>query len=83
MVTVIRCGTVLQGDGGASTGAEVLQFKPSSLDENCTVILCKAPNSPHHPFVVWTYNEITGGCGTGDYFETVTEAAQRFEERKW
>ena len=29
------------------------------------------------------HNEITGKCGTGDYFETVTEAAQRFDERKW
>lgn len=83
MVTVIRCGTVLQGDGGASTGAEVLQFKPSVMDENCTIILCKAPNSPHDPFVVWTYNEITGKCGTGDYFRDITEAAKRFEERSW
>lgn len=83
MVSVIKTGIVLQGDGGASSGAEVLQCKPALTYDNCTVVLCKAPNSPHHPFVVWTYNEITGRCAHGDYFTNVVDAAKRFEERNW
>ena len=81
IVFVVKTGTILQGSG-ASAGATVLLSKEAS-DEHCTIILCHAPASPFHPYVVWTYNEITGGCSTGDYFDNQVDAATRFAERTW
>lgn len=83
IVSVVRTGTILQGRGGASSGATVLLSKDSPVDEHCTIILCHAPASPYHPYVVWTYNEITGACSTGDYFDNQAAAAARFADRTW
>jgi len=82
LVSVIRCGTVLQGKG-VSEGATVLLFKPVPNEPNATIILCHAPKSVHHPYVIWTYNETTGSCSTGDYFDNQAQAAVRFAERIW
>jgi hypothetical protein len=82
IVSVIRCGTIIQGKG-VSEGATVLLFKPVQGDPANTIVLCYAPLSQHHPYVVWTYNEITGSCSTGDYFDNQVEAAQKFAERTW
>lgn len=81
IVSVVRTGTVLQGKG-VSAGATVLLSKPAS-DVHCTIVLCHAPLSTHHPYVVWTYNEITGACSTGDYYDNQVDAATRFAERTW
>jgi|GEM_PF-4414302 len=82
IVSVIRCGTVLQGKG-VSEGATVLLFKPVPNDASNTTVLCYAPKSVNSPYVVWTYNEITGSCSTGDYFQNQAEAAAEFAERTW
>lgn len=82
IVSVIRCGTVLQGKG-VSEGATVLLFKPVPNDAANTIVLCHAPKSVHHPYVVWTYNELTGSCSTGDYFQDQVAAAERFTARTW
>ena len=82
IVSVVKTGVVLQGKG-VSEGATVLLSKPVPNDPQCTIILCHAPQSPHHPYVVWTYNEHTGGCHTGDYYDSQSEAAVRFAERTW
>jgi hypothetical protein len=78
-IVTIKIGTVIQGDGGVSKGATILNLKPSNPD--CDVILCYAPESTYHPFVVWTYNHATGGCVWGDYFDNINDAAARFAER--
>jgi hypothetical protein len=82
IVSVVKTGIVLQGKG-ASAGATVLLSKPVNNEPHCTIVLCHAPASPHHPYVVWTYNEISGACHSGDYFDNQTEAAARFAERTW
>ncbi len=82
IVSVVKTGIVLQGKG-VSAGATVLLSKPVEGMPNCTIILCHAPASPHHPYVVWTYNELTGGCNSGDYFDSQPEAAARFAARTW
>lgn len=81
IVSVVKTGTTLQGSG-ASAGALVLLSK-EAMDPEFTIILCHAPASPHHPYVVWTYNERTGQCYTGDYYDNQVEAADRFAERTW
>lgn len=82
IVSVVKTGIVLQGRG-VSAGATVLLSKPVANEPHCTIILCYAPESPHHPYVVWTYNELTGACHTGDYYDNQSEAATRFAERTW
>jgi hypothetical protein len=80
-IVTIKIGTVLQGDGGVSTGAMILNLKSSNTD--CDTILCYAPESPHDPFVVWTYNHTTGSCVWGEYFNNINDAANRFAERNY
>ena len=80
-VTTLKIGIVLQGDGGASSGATVLAHKMS--DEYSDVILCYAPASPHDPFIVWTYNHERGTCSKGEYFDNILHATFAYEEREW
>lgn len=80
-ICTIRPGIVLQGNGGVSSGATVLAHK--SADEYTDVILCHAPASIYHPYVVWTYNHETGSCFTGDYYKTEAEARERYAEREY
>jgi hypothetical protein len=78
-IVTIKIGTILQGDGGVSSGATVLNLKPGMPGSD--VILCYAPASSYHPFVVWTYNHHTGGCVWGEYFDNVNDAAEYFTTR--
>ena len=80
-VTTLKIGIVLQGDGGSSTGAMVLAHKQS--DEFSDIILCYASNSPHDPFVVWTYEHESGICRRGEYFSNIFHATYAYEEREW
>ena len=80
-VTTLKVGIVLQGDGGASTGAMILAHKPS--DEFTDIILCYASNSPHDPFVVWKYEHATGICRRGEYFSNILHAVFAYDEREW
>lgn len=80
-VSTLKVGIVLQGDSGVSTGATVLANKMS--DEYSDVILCYAPASPYHPFVVWTYLHESGRCSKGEYFDNILHATFAYEEREW
>ena len=82
IVSVVKTGIVLQGKG-VSQGATVLLSKPVENNPHLTIVLCHAPLSPHHPYVVWTYNEYTGACNSGDYFDNQAQAAERFANRVW
>ena len=82
IVSVIKTGIVLQGKG-ASAGATVLLCKPVEKEPHCTIVFCHAPASPNHPYVVWTYNEISGTCHTGDYFDNPDDALKRYVKRTW
>jgi hypothetical protein len=82
IVSVVSPGTILQGKG-VSEGAEVLYCKPCVSSPHCTIVMCHAPKSTYHPYVVWTYNELTGFCNSGNYYATRTEAYDRFIERTW
>jgi len=81
VVVVIKTGTILEGDGGVSRHAQVLQCKPG-LHPNYDVVLCYAPASTYHPYVTWDYNHSTGGLSTGHYFDNLVEAAKDFESRR-
>jgi hypothetical protein len=80
-ISTIKPGVILEGDGGVSRGATVLQHKQA--DEYTDIVLCLAPASPLHPFVVWTYNHARGTCQRGDYFETLQEAINVYNEREF
>ena len=80
-LVTIKVGTYLQGDGGASTGAIVLAHKEA--DNYSDVILCYAPESPHDPFVVWTYNHERGRCSKGEYFNRIDYAVSAYAEREF
>lgn len=74
-VTTLKSGLVLE-----SNHSTVLEFKSSSY-EGCHTVLCLWPQSQHHPFVVWTYNDQTGTCVSGDYFDNLPDAIARYKER--
>ena len=80
-ISTIKPGIYLQGDGGVSTGALVLANKQA--DNFTDVILCYAENSPHHPFIVWSYEHASGICRRGDYEETLEAAMNIYKEREW
>lgn len=80
-LVTIKVGTYLQGDGGASKGAIVLAHKEA--DNYSDVILCYAPESPHDPFVVWTYNHENGACSKGEYFNRIDYAVSAYAEREF
>ena len=80
-LVTIKVGTYLQGDGGASSGAIVLAHKEA--DNYSDVILCYAPESPHDPFVVWTYNHENGACSKGEYFNRIDYAVSAYAEREF
>lgn len=82
VVSVVKIGTIIEGKG-ASEKAQVLLCKPVENMPHCTIIMCLAPKSVYHPYVVWTYNELTGSCNSGDYFRTMSEAAIKFGKRTW
>jgi hypothetical protein len=79
IVSTLKIGVLLQGDGGVSSGAMVLANK-SSVDIEADVVLCYAPTSLHK-FVTWTYYHPTGSCNWGHYFTTIQEAVEDFERR--
>lgn len=80
IISTIKVGTVLQGDGGVSTGATILAHKPS-VDIECDVILCHAPASSHDPFVTWIYHHESGRCYWGHYYQTIEEATEDYTKR--
>ena len=80
-LVTIKVGTYLQGDGGVSTGAIVLAHKQA--DNYTDVILCYAAESPHDPFVVWTYEHATGVCRKGEYFDRIDYAVSAYAEREF
>jgi hypothetical protein len=80
-IVTIKVGTYLQGDGGASRGALVLDHKQA--DNYTDVILCYAEESPHDPFVVWTYNHERGTCSKGEYFNRIDYAVSAYAEREF
>jgi hypothetical protein len=80
-IVTIKVGTYLQGDGGASRGALVLAHKQA--DNYTDVILCYASESPHDPFVVWTYEHATGVCRKGEYFDRIDYAVSAYAEREF
>ena len=80
-IVTIKVGTYLQGDGGASSGAMVLAHKESDIYTD--VILCYASESPHDPFVVWTYEHATGVCRKGEYFDRIDYAVSAYAEREF
>jgi hypothetical protein len=80
-IVTIKEGTILQGDGGASTGAVIIKHKEA--DEYTDVILCDASlGSPYDPYVVWTYNHERGSCSRGEYFNKLEHALSAYEERE-
>ena len=79
VISTIKVGTVLQGDGGVSTGAVVLAHKPS-VDIEADVVLCYASSSLHS-FVTWTYFHTTGSCMWGHYYDNIAEAVTDYERR--
>jgi len=83
IIDTLAPGIILQGDNGVSTGARVIDCKPSLAYDVNSVIVCHAPNSTAKPYVVWTYNHDSGRCLTGHYFETESEAMERFHSRNW
>jgi hypothetical protein len=80
-ISVLRPGIVIEGDDGASKHAMVLANKQA--DNFTDVILCWAPNSPHDPFVVWSYENASGVCRRGDYFNNIIDAVRIYEDREW
>jgi len=80
-LVTIKVGTYLQGDGGVSTGAMVLAHKEADIYTD--VILCYAYQSPHDPFVVWTYEHATGVCRKGKYFNRIDYAVSAYAEREF
>lgn len=82
VVSVIKIGTIIEGSG-VSERAQVLLCKPVQGMPHCTIVMCFAPKSVYHPYVVWTYNETTGSCNSGDYYRTMSEAAIKFGKREW
>ena len=80
-LVTIKVGVILEGDGGASTGAKVLAHKQA--DNYTDVILCFAEASPHDPFVVWTYNHERGTCSKGEYFNQLEHAISAYAEREF
>ena len=80
-IVTIKVGTYLQGDGGASSGAMVLAHKEADIYTD--VILCYASESPHDPFVVWTYEHDTGVCRKGEYFDRIDYAVSAYAEREF
>lgn len=74
-VTVLRSGLVLERNG-----AVVLLFK-AAAQPNWSIVLCVWISSPAHPFVTWAYDEITGACHTGHYFNDLAAAMKDYEER--
>jgi hypothetical protein len=80
-IVTIKVGTYLQGDGGASSGAMVLAHKEADIYTD--VILCYASESPHDPFVVWTYEHATGVCRKGEYFDCIDYAVSAYAEREF
>lgn len=79
-VSVLRVGLRLEGSG-SSKGAVVLAHKQSNADSD--VVLCYAPESPLHPFVVWNYEHGSCICRRGDYFDNIKDALTIYEDRKW
>jgi hypothetical protein len=80
-LSTIKPGIYLQGDGGVSSGALILANKQA--DNFTDVILCYAERSQFHPFVVWSYEHASGMCRRGDYFTTLQEAMNVYNEREW
>lgn len=80
-LSILTIGVRLEGDQGVSRGATVLQYK--DVDEFSAVILCVSQSSPHHPFIVWTYNYVNSYCSRGDYFNNLQEALHRYNEREY
>lgn len=74
-VTVLRPGLTLERNG-----AVVLQFK-AAAQPNWSIVLCLWVASFHHPFVTWAYDEISGYCHTGHYFNDLAAALKDYEER--
>jgi hypothetical protein len=80
-IITITEGTILQGDGGASSGAVILKHK--EVDNFTDVILCDASvGSPYDPYVVWTYNHASGACSRGEYFNKLEHAEWAYNERE-
>jgi hypothetical protein len=80
-VSVIKPGVIIEGDNGASRGAVIIANKQA--DNFTDVVLCLASESPHHPYVVWTYRHDNGRCFDGNYFKTLDEAMARYIEREY
>lgn len=74
-ITVLKVGLMIE-----SNGSYVLNYKPGAYP-NTSVVLCFWPTNIHHPFVVWTYNELSGFCEHGDYYRELTEGVEGFAER--
>ena len=79
-VSTIKPGVVIEGSG-ASSGSTILMNKQA--DEYTDVVLCLAPASPYHPFVVWTYTHARGTCMRGDYFDNLPAAINIYNNREW
>lgn len=73
-ITVLRAGLLLE-----TNNAIVLDYKEGGRETS--VVLCLLPHNAHHPFVVWTYNEVPGTCERGDYYRELGEAVEGFKER--
>jgi hypothetical protein len=80
-LVTIKVGTILEGDGGVSTGAIILAHKEA--DNLTDVILCYASGSPHDPFIVWTYEHERGRCRRGEYFNRIDYAVSAYAEREF
>jgi hypothetical protein len=74
-ITVLKTGLLIE-----SNGAYVLDFKQGSYP-NTSVVICFWPSNVHHPFIVWTYNEISGFCENGNYYANIQDALVKFNER--
>jgi hypothetical protein len=70
-ISVLRVGIVLEGDGGVSTGAIVLDHR--IYDDATDEVLCLAPKSPDK-YVIWKYDHKTGRCSQGQYYGMISEA---------
>lgn len=57
------------------------QVYPHPEDGHMDLVLVHLIYAAYRPFVIWAYNRLTDGYGTGDYFASQDEAEAAFDAR--
>lgn len=61
--------------------AILIDKKPVSNSEHLSVVLCRWNREYQTEFVTWIYNHSSKGCGSGRYFNNISDAVKDFEKR--